>query len=77
LPAVIVPTLSGAVDASTENPILPLPDPVAPEVPVIQGLLLVAVPVQPVSAPIEREPVVPDEGDKIEEDESVYEQPPI
>jgi hypothetical protein len=56
---------------------LPLPDPVAPEVIAIHESLLTAFQAQPVSEPIEKEPVVPDAGDKIDEDESAYEQPLI
>jgi len=74
-PAVMVPVRGVVVVfAATVNVTVPLPEPLAPPVTVIQLALLVAVQAHPVSAVIEMEPVPPAAGTDWEVGESAYEQ---
>jgi hypothetical protein len=56
---VIVPMRCGPVLAATENCVVPLPLPLAPEVMVIQAVLLAAVQAQPAAVVILTEPAAP------------------
>jgi hypothetical protein len=59
-PAVIVPVRCAVVEfAATLNVTVPVPDPVAPPVTVIQATLLVAVQPQPLEVVTEKDPLPP------------------